>query len=72
MDLDDEELRATREMNKTTHHVTIDTEKLKELILINHKGYKNLKLKDKITIVKYFAYFENDTQLLEFLIFMEE
>ena len=56
----------------TTHHVTAPVEKIKELILTNHKGYMRLKLKDKVTIVKYFAKFENDTELLEFLEYMEE
>lgn len=61
------------EQNQTTiHHVVAPVEKIRELILVNHKGYMRLKLKDKITIVKYFAKFENDTQLLEFLEYMEE
>ena len=55
-----------------TNHVVAPVEKIRELILVNHKGYMRLKLKDKITIVKYFAKFENDTQLLEFLEYMEE
>lgn len=57
---------------KITRHVVAPVEKVKELILENHKGYMRLRLKDKVTIVKYFAKFENDTQLLEFLEYMEE
>lgn len=56
----------------TTHYVVAPVEKIKELILENHKGYMKLKLKDKITIVKYFAKFDNDADLLEFLEYMEE
>lgn len=55
-----------------THHVTIETEKLKQLILENNNYYRNLSLKTKITLVKQYAEFDNDTDLLEFLIFMEE
>lgn len=56
----------------TTHHVTIETDKLKELILENNNYYRNLSLKTKITLVKQYAKFDNDTDLLEFLEFMEE
>lgn len=66
------EMKMEENQKKTTHHVVAPVEKVKELILENHKGYMKLKLKDKVTIVKYFAYFENDTQLLEFLEYMEE
>lgn len=55
-----------------THHVTIETEKLKQLILENNNYYRNLSLKTKITLVKQYAKFDNDTDLLEFLEFMEE
>lgn len=55
-----------------THHVTIETEKLKELILENNNYYRNLSLKTKITLIKQYAKFDNDTDLLEFLTFMEE
>lgn len=54
------------------HHVVAPFDKVKELILENHKGYMKLRLKDKITIVKYFAHFDNDSELLEFLEYMEE
>lgn len=56
----------------TTHHITIETEKLKELIVEKHSNYINYVLKDKIKTVKRYAKFDNDTDLLEFLEFMEE
>lgn len=56
----------------TTHHVTIETDKLKELILENNNYYRNLSLKTKITLVKQYAEFDNDTDLLKFLELMEE
>ena len=56
-----------------THHVTIETDKLKELILETHKDYWNdYTLKAKIEAVKRYAEFDNDTDLLEFLEFMEK
>ena len=56
-----------------THHVTIETDKLKELILETHKDYWNdYTLKAKIEAVKRYAEFDNDTDLLEFLEFMEQ
>ena len=55
-----------------THHITIETEKLKQLILENHSNYINYALKDKIKTLKKYAKFDNDTDLLEFLEFMEE
>lgn len=58
--------------NKTTRNVVAPVEKIKELILANHPRYKNLKLKDKKTIVNHFAYFEDDTELLDFLEYMDE
>lgn len=61
-----------KENNGTVHYIVAPIEKVKELILTNHKGYMKLKLKDKITIVKYFAKFDNDADLLEFLEYMEE
>ncbi len=57
--------------NTTTHHVTIKTEKLKELIKENYK-WNDYTLKGKIDIVTRLAYFENDKELLEFLEYMEE
>ncbi len=57
---------------KTTRNVVAPIEKIKELILVNHPEYKNLKLKDKKTIVNWFAYFDNNTELLEFLEYMDE
>lgn len=56
----------------TERHLMIQTEKLKELILENHSQYKICGLKTKINIVKKYAEFDNDTELLEFLIYMEE
>ena len=62
----------TKSNNYGIHHVVAPIEKVKELILTNHKGYMNLRLKEKVIIVKHFAKFENDTDLLEFLEYMEE
>jgi len=64
--------QINRSGNNKVHHVVAPIEKLKELILENHKGYMNLRLKEKIVIVKHFAIFENDTDLLDFLKYMEE
>lgn len=64
--------KIKKENNSIVRHVVAPIEKVKELILENHKGYMNLKLKEKIVIVKHFAKFENDTDLLEFLEYMEE
>lgn len=55
-----------------THHITIETDKLKELILENHSNYMNVPLKTKAKIVSKYAEFDNDTDLLKFLEFMEE
>ena len=52
-------------------HVTISTEKLKELIKENYK-WNDYTLQGKIDIVTSLAYFENDKELLEFLEYMEE
>lgn len=54
----------------TTHHVTIQTEKLKELIQEHYK-WNQYTLKGKIDIVTSLAYFNNDKEILEFLMFME-
>ena len=59
------------EENAQIRHVTIRTEKLKELIIENYK-WDNYTLKGKIDIVTKLAYFENDKELLEFLEYMEE
>lgn len=59
------------EKNVTVHHVTISTEKLKELIK-NHYGWSDYSLKGKIDIVTELAHFENDKELLKFLEYMEE
>lgn len=66
-----EEEKREQDKNITTHHVTIKTEKLRELI---HEHYKwnEYTLTDKIEIVTSLAYFNNDKELLEFLIFMED
>lgn len=56
--------------NVTTHHVTITTEKLKELIKNNYK-WNDYNLQGKIDIVTHLVYFENDRELLEFLLYME-
>lgn len=58
------------EENITTHHVTITTEKLKELIKNNYK-WNDYNLQGKIDIVTHLVYFENDRELLEFLLYME-
>ena len=59
------------EKNVQTHNVTISTEKLKQLIKENYK-YNDYTLQGKIEIVTKLAYFENDKDILEFLIYMEE
>lgn len=64
--------KIIKEDENRIHHVVAPIEKIRELILENHKGYMNLRLKEKIIIVKHFAKFENDTELLEFLEYMEE
>jgi len=61
----------TIEENTQTRHVTISTEKLKELIKENYK-WNDYTLQGKIDIVTNLAYFENDKELLEFLEYMEE
>lgn len=60
-----------QEKNITTHHVTIKTEKLRELIR-EHYNWNDYTLNGKIEIVTSLAYFDNDRELLEFLIFMED
>lgn len=59
------------EENAQIRHVTIRTEKLKQLINDNYK-WDNYTLQGKINIVTSLAYFENDKELLEFLEYMEE
>lgn len=59
------------EKNVKTHHVTISTEKLKELIKNNYK-WSNYTVNGKIDIVTSFAYFDNDKELWEFLEYMED
>ena len=59
------------EENVTTHHVTITTERLKELIKNNYK-WNDYNLQGKIDIVTHLVYFENDRELLEFLLYMED
>ena len=65
------EEKREQDKNITTHHATIKTEKLRELI---HEHYKwnEYTLTGKIEIVTSLAYFDNDRELLEFLIFMED
>lgn len=70
------EEKREQDKNITTHHVTIKTEKLRELICEHYK-WNEYTLTGKIEIVTslaYFnnAYFNNDRELLEFLIFMED
>lgn len=65
-----EEFRIIEE-NGQVRHVTISTEKLKQLIKENYK-WNNYTLQGKIDIVTSLAYFENDKELLEFLEYMEE
>ena len=59
------------EENTKIDHVTISTEKLKQLINENYK-YNDYTLKGKVEIVTNIAHFENDKDILEFLIYMEE
>lgn len=59
------------EENVTTHHVTITTERLRELIRNNYK-WNDYNLQGKIDIVTHLVYFENDRELLEFLLYMED
>ena len=61
----------TIEENAQTRHVTISTEKLKELIKENYK-WNDYTLQGKIDIVTSLAYFENDKELLKFLEYIEE
>ena len=65
------EEKREQDKNITTHHITIKKEKLRELI---HEHYKwnEYTLTGKIEIVTSLAYFNNDRELLEFLIFMED
>ena len=65
-----DQIEVVEEKTKTAH-VTITTEKLRQLIKENYK-WNNYTLKDKVNIVTNFAYFENDKEILEFLIYMEE
>lgn len=65
------EEKRTQDKNITTHHVTIKTEKLRELICEHYK-WNEYTLIGKIEIVTSLAYFDNDRELLEFLIFMED
>lgn len=59
------------EENVQIRHVTIRTEKLKQIINDNYK-WNDYTLQGKINIVTSLAYFENDKELLEFLEYMEE
>ena len=54
-----------------TNHVMIETSKLKQLIIDNSEWDK-FTLHKKIEIAIKLAYFENDKELLGFLIYMEE
>ena len=63
--------KRKQDKNITTHHVTIKTEKLRELIREHYK-WNEYTLIGKIEIVTSLAYFDNDRELLEFLIFMED
>ena len=63
--------KRKQEKDITTHHVTIKTEKLRELIR-EHYNWNDYTLNGKIEIVTSLAYFDNDKELLEFLIFMED
>ena len=65
------EEKRKQDKNITTHHVTIKTEKLRELIREHYK-WNEYTLTGKIEIVTSLAYFDNDRELLEFLIFMED
>ena len=59
------------EENMATHHIRIETDKLKELINKNY-NWNDYTLQGKIDIVTSLAYFDNDRELLEFLGFMEQ
>ncbi len=63
--------KQVAEKNVQTHNVTINTEKLKQLIKENYK-YNDYTLQGKIEIVTKLAYFENDKEILEFLRYMED
>lgn len=65
------EEKIKQDKNITTHHVTIKTEKLRELIREHYK-WNEYTLIGKIEIVTSLAYFDNDRELLDFLIFMED
>lgn len=73
------EEKRKQEKNITTHHITIKTEKfitiktekLRELIREHYK-WNEYTLTGKIEIATSLAYFDNDRELLEFLIFMED
>ena len=65
------EEKRKQDKNITTHHVIIKTEKLRELIREHYK-WNEYTLIGKIEIVTSLAYFDNDRELLEFLIFMED
>ena len=66
-----ENKKQKKEMNTITHHVVIETDKLKQLIIDNYEWDK-FTLHKKIEIAIKLAYFENDKELLEFLLYMEE
>ena len=59
------------EKGYTTHHVSISTEKLKELINNNYHWNEHTP-QAKLEIVTKFAYFEKDKDIWEFLKYMED
>lgn len=52
-------------------HVTIEAEKLKEVIK-NHYSWNQYNIYGKIDVVTDLVHFKNDKELLEFLIYMED
>ncbi len=59
------------EKEEQKRNVTIETDKLKELIKEHYK-WNQYNIYGKINIVTDLAHFENDKELLEFLIYMED
>ena len=64
---DEEELKETKRINFEKKY-----KKLKEEILEETKHYMFLRLKSKIKVVKMKKNFRSNTELLEFLMYMED
>jgi hypothetical protein len=65
--MDEEELNETKRLNFERKY-----KKLKEEILEETKHYMFLRLKSKIKVIKMKQDFKSDTELLEFLMYMED